>query len=262
MAKQKQVWERRIDLGESMAAFNLFLAYAELGAIRSTSLLCEELAKTDRPRSLGLLRNLQGRFKWITRAKAYDEHLIKVQFKAIEQHTKDDAIIFAQYVREYRHTSYQIADELLDKARQMLASPLYETTVDKLEQIEVNGETVEVATYVTMKPVRWNFNQAAVMVELSDKIRRLSLEVPTERKLYNFDFSENEAEKRLLTAQGIFQKLIADNLSQALLLDPTLTIEKVIETWREQVSTDWKIPADMLIYEQPVDGLTLEEFEM
>lgn len=262
MARRQEVWYRRQDLGESVKAHEIFIIYHSLGVDRSPARLEEELAKSEKPRSIKLLRQLQARFKWISRARAYDEYLVKLQFKAIENSVKDEGVKWAERIKEYREESYTKSIELIAKADEMMAWPIATTEVDKIEQIEVNGQTVEVTTHVTMKPVKWTRRDVIYFHEYADKLRRLALEVPTERKLFNFEFSDNDAEARLQKAQGVFQHL-SNQIDKWLAADPSLSREIAIEVYREQVAEDWKISPDLLIFEQEseFDGLSISDFE-
>ena len=102
MAKHLKKWDRQS--GEGSNAYELALIYFSLGASRSPELVAEECVKEGKSRSLGLINNLRTKFKWISRARAYDEHILKVQWKAIENSTKEKGVVWAERIEQYRDT--------------------------------------------------------------------------------------------------------------------------------------------------------------
>lgn len=212
--KQNRSWERWITRGESVAAYGLFLEYCQLGAERGLTKLPELAAKTGR--KLNTLRYCYTKFHWVRRSRAYEEHLIKVEQKAIENTIKTDGVVWAKRELEYRHTANSLADDLIAKAREMLAAPLYLTKIEKIQIVEIDGEQVEIPTTVTMKPARWTFGTIKLLVEVADQIKRLSLNIPTSRSEVNININEMSAEERVKLARAKAAEWMANNLEDAL----------------------------------------------
>ncbi len=74
----KNPWDR-ID-GETMAAFEAFVIYRDLGPGRSLSKAAQPLAKT-----AGTLAEWSAKYSWATRAQAWDDHLDKIIQTATEK---------------------------------------------------------------------------------------------------------------------------------------------------------------------------------
>lgn len=255
MARVRQKWERQI--GEGARAYDVFLIYASLGAKRSAGAVADECAIQGHPLKVATISKLSCRFFWPNRAKAYDEHLLKIQWRAIENTVKDKAIVWAERNEEYREAGMSISHALLSKAMEMLQAPLYETQYDDTEEVDINGTIVVVPVKVTKKPVRWNYAQAVALTDLADKIKRLTLEQPTSRNVFDFNFTEGDPEQNLSKARQVFDHLLK-GVDDWLKRDPSITREQVVQTYREEVANNFKVAPEMLIIEPELEPLPLE----
>lgn len=228
---------------EGFKAYSLFLDYVSLGTARTLAAVAQKSGRTPQ-----LISNLAGTYKWASRAKAYDQYLVDVQMKTIEKSVKQDAVLWAQRHASYRNEEYLTAQSLLDVAKQMLATPLFETVQNELKLI--NGELVPVK--ITIKPAKWTMNTAPLFVDTAAKLFRLSLEMDTSRERLTIDL-KNDPEERLARAKASVEKLTdkLDEIVDAMLAaDPTLDREQAreqlkgnIPTW---VSSDWDVPLELL----------------
>ncbi len=257
MAKQKHIWDRWIEKGEGPKSYDLFLQFLELGSARDFSLVIE---KTSRKQTV--IYMLSSKFQWRKRAQAYDTHLLNVQRKAIEATVKTEAIIWGQREVEHRHRAYDFALKLFEKAQQMLATPLYEEIIDTFKSITVNGETIEVPTKIIVKPVRWNFKTMADIGELSDKLMRLALGVPTSRSALEVNVNNDDPEERLIKAketmkvwretrlEGAVQQVLLKDPSQ----DPELVRAQLLAAAPTWFGHDFKVDPVLLLNEEVEDN--------
>jgi len=208
--KTQQPWDRQIDKGESPEAYNIFWVFLELGLKRSLQTVVEESG-----RSLGLIQKLSTNYKWAPRARAFDKHLLDIQMQVIESKTKSEAALWAKREAAYRHEAFGLSEKLLAKASEMLDSPLYETAVDTYtEIIGVDGQPQQIPTKVIKRPVRWNYKDMIAIQEFSDKLRRLSLGVPTNRIAVEGTWIE-DPNQRLIQAKVMMTNWIKNKLEGA-----------------------------------------------
>lgn len=190
----------------------MFLEYCQLGAERKPELVA---AKTGR--KLNTVKYCYSKFQWIRRSRAYEEHLIKVEQKAIENTIKTDGVVFAKRELEYRHTANDLADRLIAKASEMLDSPLYTEKVEKTVQaFDAEGQPIEIPVQITIKPSKWNFGTVKQFAEVADQIKRLALNMPTSISEANININEMSAEDRVKLARAKAAEWMADNLENAL----------------------------------------------
>ena len=208
--KKQQPWDRQVGKGESPAAYQLFWVFLELGIKRSLQGTSEESG-----RSLGLIAKLSSKYKWAPRARAFDKHLLDMQLKVMESQTKSEGILWAKRETEYRHETFELSEKLKAKAEEMLASPLYETIVETFtEVIGEGGNLIQVPTKVIKHPIRWNFKDVVAMQELSDKLKRQALGMPTARIAVDTTWIADPAQ-RLVQAKTMMLSWIKTKLESA-----------------------------------------------
>ena len=247
-SKVKHLWQR-LPKGEGMVAYSLFLMYLEMGNGEGSGGRSVKVVAEKSGRSLGLVQTLCADNQWVKRAKAFDDYLIQVQTNSIEKSLKQDAITWAKRRSIYREKEYTVADELMEKASEMLAHPLYRETVTKIEN--VNGQ--EVATAVTIEPAKWNLRDIPMFVKTAAEVMRLSLEMETSRSLLKVDI-EKDPEARFNLANAsvpeVKKKLLAmiDQMAES---DPSLDREALIAEMEGQLpewmGEDWRVDPSLLL---------------
>jgi hypothetical protein len=245
MAKRERaIWERWTTEGEGAAAYHLFLLYIEMGMGRSARAVAE---KTDR--EIKVIYDLQTRFHWAKRAKAYDEFLARVEQNAIENKVQEEATLWAKRRLEHRHKEFNLAEKLYAKVEEMLAVPLFETVENKLEL--VNGDLV--ATAVTVKPMRWSMRDITTFAETLSKLARLSLELETSRDLLNVVNLRDDHSARLQRARQVLiqqvrevDALVETALSADPTLDPEETKASILQMLPEHLAKRWDVDAELL----------------
>lgn len=192
--------------GEGQLAFEMFLAYAEQGENRSVEKVAEAFT-----RPLELVEKVQEKFSWKKRAKDYDKFFADVQRRAIEKTIETEAVRLAKRRAHYQLRSQDLAEQLINQAEQMLAAPLYEEEVEKIEEVVIHdtaGNEVgkkNVATRITLKPVRWNKRDVPRFIETADNLMRLSLDMATSNENINVNLTTDET--RLQHARVVLEKL-------------------------------------------------------
>lgn len=95
---------------------------------------------------------------------------------------------------QLREQEWKFAQELLDKARQMLVFPLAKTV-----RTQQSGEQ----TIVTeVHPTRWGVGDVAKYLEAASKLGRLALGEETERVVHTFEISSDEMARARDAAAG------------------------------------------------------------
>lgn len=156
--------------GESSKANAALNDYAMLGSDRS---LAKLVALYARPSSyVRQLQRWSADFSWSERVAVWDE------FQR-ERARQDAAGAWQERRRLQRESEYNQAQELLAKAKAMLAFPLQ--TVTKQTNVKRSGPNTIIEEHTTITPARWSFRDAAVMLDLASKLARLSLDLETER---------------------------------------------------------------------------------
>jgi hypothetical protein len=243
-AKPNKIWDRWSNSQEGPVAYQLLLEYLEMGRDRSFKAVAE---RTNRPAKL--IGKLATKFQWTRRADDYDEHLIKIQKKAMEQTAIKEAVLYAERRSIYRNKEYTLAEKLLQKAMEMLSFPLVETVENEL--VMEDGQLV--SRSVTVKPVRWSLRDASALADTASKIMRLSLEMETSRETITVNLAE-DPEARLAKAKAALGKmrqdidrLVVELMASAPDQDPEEVRLQVLERLPTWVSEDWAVPREKLI---------------
>lgn len=159
---------------ESEVAFSYYCTYRDLGETRSIRAVLDKIGKkSNYQRSLERYSSI---FRWIDRARAYDtkDEIIKEQVTVAI--LVNEQLSLADRRQTLRETSWQIAVDLFDKARQMLAWPISVVHKEEKGQDE-NGAFV---TRITIEPIRWKMSDVAAMADTANRIARLAVDLPTE----------------------------------------------------------------------------------
>lgn len=256
MPKKRELWQQRI--GESMAAYSLFLVYLQLGPERTYDLTAQESGRHPE-----VVKKVAAYNAWPKRAKAYDERLAEVQLRAMEKSLEKEAAQRAKKRSQFMDQEFETAKKLLEQAKQMADSPLYETTVDRVETIQTVDGPKDFATAVTVKPAGWTKDTATRYAKTASELMRLNLEMDTSRTSINVNFDVSDPEQRLKRAKAALAKqkepeVLERSIQAALLQNPDLSADEL----REQILSElpkwmaeyWNVDASLL-EEEPSDPL-------
>lgn len=256
MVKKKELWQQRI--GESMAAYSLFLVYLQLGPERTYDQTAQESG-----RHPDVVKKVAQYNAWPKRAKAYDERLAEVQLRAMEKTLEKDAAQRAKRRSQFMDEEFEVAKKLLVQAKEMANSPLYETTVDRIETIQTLEGPKEFATAVTMKPAGWNKDSATRYAKTASELMRLNLEMDTARTSINVNFDVNDPEARLKRAKAALAKqrepeILERSIQTALLQNPDMSPDdlrnQILSELPRWMAEYWNVDVSLL-EEEPVDPL-------
>ncbi len=146
---------------ESEPAYQAYRMFVEAGIGRSAREVGRRLGK-----DWSLISRWSSGHRWLERARAFDARLQHVAHKAEEEMIIASAGRWAKRMEETREEAFQVAEELIAKARAMLKFPISEST-------SVDGKTV-------VKPGRWSFADAARMADTAAKLKAMATGLPSE----------------------------------------------------------------------------------
>jgi hypothetical protein len=131
MAKKKTAWERRP--GEPARAYDYAWQYITLGPQRSLEKLVQ--GTTQKLPSLGSLKNLSAKWRWVRRAAAYDRWIERQNLEQAELSALEQAKKWEQRDQERRESDYSTSLQLRAQLQMMLNYPLvdHERVVERYE---------------------------------------------------------------------------------------------------------------------------------
>jgi hypothetical protein len=166
--------------GESSRAYLAFKSYRDLETKPRTLLAAyrDFSGKKQATKAASHFFDWKQKFDWESRAIAYDRHLETIKMQADEKALSDERRKWQKRKLQTREESWNLAEDLQKKAKEILALPLYETIKEETETSS-DGKTV-LKTFI-MKPVRGSLANAMNALVNADKLRRLACDMATER---------------------------------------------------------------------------------
>jgi hypothetical protein len=172
-----ETWHRQPN--EPVKWYFLFSKYCRKGVTRSLlGTYNDERATNGHRKSLRISGGFEKRtkqFTWVERARAFDIYVEKLETQDWDRRRKETI-----------DKELDFAKRLMEKAQQMLQFPVATT---KTETTQDNGRTVVQTTFI---PARWNFADAARIIEAASKLQRLALEMDTSRAAVDAKVEEVE----------------------------------------------------------------------
>ena len=191
---------------ESEPAYAAFVTFLQAGVGRSARETGRKVGK-----SWSLVSRWCAKYHWLERAKASRPLAGAVARKSRGGEVIASAGLWAKRMEKTREEAFQVAEELIAKARAMLKFPLSETTSS-------DGKTV-------VKPGRWSFADAARMMDTGNRLRQLATGLPTER-LEHAGLPQETAEAQLVSVEEL-QASVFDQMRRELLFE--MRRQKAIE---------------------------------
>jgi hypothetical protein len=149
------VWDRMPR--EFARAHQAAREYFKMGANRSQAAVARTLGK-----EVSQMQRWSTRWEWGSRAKAYDDHLARLEQKAIEKQAIESAAKWSRRAEEHREKKYLRGEKLENKGDQMLAFPLAAITTD-------GGKT-------TVQPARWKISDAPAFIAAGSKMKEEAMQ--------------------------------------------------------------------------------------
>lgn len=156
------IYDRRAK--EGARPYEAFKIYCELGPDRSFKSVSQRVSK-----SLPLMKRWAAAHEWRVRAKAWDADAEARMRAAEDKAMKAEAEKWAKRQIALRDEAFELGDELIKKAKAMLAYPISKQTVQQ------DGKTIIV------NPTNFTVGSAAKFIEVGEKLRRLAAGVPTDK---------------------------------------------------------------------------------
>lgn len=158
---EKKLYDRRP--GESARAYEAFKAYCDMAAARSIRKAAQKLRKNSTT-----IKDWSVKFEWVERARAWDADAELRVREAEAKAMKAEAEKWAKRQIALRDEAFDLGEELIKKAKAMLAYPISKQTVQQ------DGNTIIV------NPTKFSLGAAAKFIEVGEKLRRLAAGVSTE----------------------------------------------------------------------------------
>ncbi len=178
-----RIWYRQPK--ESPRLYSYFKMYLEQPVPRKVGRLAKQL----RMQHSGLARYCAD-YKWLERAAAFDDHNneAKLDRKRREREKQDEVWLARR--DEQRQQEWDIAQQFLQKVRQMLNTPLFkETITEYLDSLDPQGRII-IKQVITYEPLDWSPSDMAKFFEIGSKIARLATGQETDRKKIKIDFGK------------------------------------------------------------------------
>lgn len=161
-----ETWHRLSN--EPVKWYFLFTKFCRKGPTRSLlGVYNDEKVAKGQKKALRISGGFEARvkkFNWHDRALAFDVYVDRMEARDWDARRKDTI-----------EKELDFARRLMEKASQMLQFPVATT---RTEQMQDGGRTVVQTTFI---PAKWNFADAARIVEAASKLQRLALDMDTAR---------------------------------------------------------------------------------
>jgi len=168
---------------ESAKAYAAARLYFEQGAEQSLASVARALGK-----SPSLIDRWSGRWQWGVRARAFDKELDKERRRAALKLAAAQGREWAKRAAEIRETGSALAQELIQKAREIVKSPLY-------KQETKDGK-------ITLDPAGWSLKDGVKLGEAGIKLGLTLTEVGgaqsdfRDERFEHVDFPPEEEEEK------------------------------------------------------------------
>jgi hypothetical protein len=244
--KKRKPWHKLPQEGPK--AHELFMVFVSLGAGRKVNMVAEQTG-----RKTELCYSLSGLYNWVSRAAAYDNWMLQVQEKSVEQQLQRDGVLFAQRRSIFRNREYTLAQKLLDQADEMLAVPLFQDQITKTIVVNTleHPEGQEIPVEIIRTPTKWTKRDALHYAKTAVEIMRLHLDMETQKIGVNVDLKDPNV--RLQMAQKSLQKwrdnvgqLVDEEMARNPNLDRNLVTIAILEKLPQWAAADWRLEANQI----------------
>lgn len=161
-----RIWERMPH--EPPKAYAAFVIYRSLGKTRSTREVYE-LTKGLEPGSKKVggippyFSKWSSHYGWVSRAAAFDEHMLGVAQEAEEEALSQSARMWAHRFNTQREQEFDLAQQLISKVEEMLSFPVAKTVVE------------EGGRKITVYPTDWKPSDITAFLKTASTLGRLAV---------------------------------------------------------------------------------------
>jgi hypothetical protein len=195
-------------VGEPVLHYYRFKFYLDLGPARKLDTVSKELEVP-----MQRIRDLAKQFNWEARCLAYDRHIVDVEFRARDSATEVDAVEWSSRRSRIRERAYQLGTQIMEKAEEMLAFPLEQTTETVHEEVDADG--VHIVHQRVVMPTKWALRDVAAFAKTADDMVRLAAEMPTSHQKVTIESKKVDLAIKMvvnLMAQGQERDQVRQNL--------------------------------------------------
>jgi hypothetical protein len=179
----KYEWRRMHD--EKKIYYSYFKAYVAMPHPRRISRIAKQLRFAE-----NTVRMWAGKYRWRERAEKYDAHYLEKELEIKRQLHEKTELEWLERRQLQRQQEWDIAQNLLDKVRKMLAVPLFQETINtKMKGLDKHGRII-LEQVIINKPLDWSPSDIAKFFEVASKIARLATGQETDRKKIKIDFGK------------------------------------------------------------------------
>lgn len=181
---EHRVWYRQGAAGENEKHYAYFKQYLRMDKPRSAARLARHLRLHQ-----NTLLTYSNRFKWVDRAAAYDDFNNHRELDKLRAEREKRDLEWLERRDVQRQQEWDIAQELLERVRQMLRVPLFKETVhDYLEGLDPAGKII-IKQVITFEPLDWSAVDIARFFDIAGKMARLATGMDTDQKKIRIDVS-------------------------------------------------------------------------
>jgi hypothetical protein len=159
------LWEQQV--GETTKAHDAFKAYLQLGEDRTLEAVRKMLGK-----SATYIERLSAQWHWLNRVAAWNRMQQRLSDAAIAKENEKHAKTWAERENRRREKYFELGEQLIEQARQMLKFPLAQQTKTTTEEREEGGRIVAYHTTIIIEPVNCN---PIANIQLGTRLQDLSL---------------------------------------------------------------------------------------
>lgn len=170
-------WEQQAN--ENRKAFAAFRLWLETEPVTDRSYLKtfrQFRSKFSAKQCDGTFNGWVKKFHWEARARQYDNDRIRREHEAEMRVREADRIKWTKRRQSVAEEGWTTAEKLIEKAKEILAAPTFEREITR-EVESPDGRTI--IQEITLQPVRFSLRDAAYMIEVANKLQRLSAEMAT-----------------------------------------------------------------------------------
>lgn len=202
-------WEQLIP-DESERAYLAFRCFQDADPANRTVEVAyqkwAELTNKTAKRSPGYFRDWCSRFRWVERVALYQRWFDRRRLEAESDRLIQERKIWAERKLEVARKSWDVADLLDTKAREILKHSTIERKIEnRRQQIDPEtGQLISIIEEITLKPVNFNFGHAQILMREADRQRRMATGSATE--IFIIETPGEKAERQILEARQALQE--------------------------------------------------------
>lgn len=188
---------------ESSRAYATFQEYLDLGPDRTLRQVVETSNISE-----SKVRIWSAKFNWRDRANAWEDFLSQAGQLRAKKIVEKSAEKRARRFAELQEEEYSVAQELLQKAREILSLPVTKQTIE--EPNEQGGITI-----IHIEPLKVTIKDAAAALKTASELSRLSLGMETSKEKFEIEITADM--DKLAKAKEAYMQLKSEMMKTVLM---------------------------------------------